>query len=116
MYLIEITLVVLCGGHYLNLCIITIQVDENKLGACSTDGHNSTGNSNFLILKENALLNASGLKSLVEFVNSVRPVKLVRIGVLSFLSYLFDKLLSVVRVLSGIEDFLWGLLLSRTGK
>ena len=116
MDLIEITLVVLCGSHDLNLGIVTMQVDENKLGACSTDGHNSTGNSNFLILKENTLLNASGVKSLGELVNSVRAVKLMRVWVLAFLSYLFDKLLSVVSVLSGIEDLLWGLGLSRTGK
>jgi hypothetical protein len=116
MDLIEISLVFFCGSHDLNLGIITIQVDENKLGACSTDGHNSTRNSNFLILKENALLNASGLESLVELINSVRAVKLVRVGVLSFLSYLVDKLLSVVCVLSGIEDLLWGLHLARTSK
>jgi hypothetical protein len=116
MDLIEISLVVLCSSHDLHLGIITSQVDENKLGACSTDGHYSTGNSNFLILKENALLNTSGLESLVELVNSVRAVKLVRVGVLSFLSYLVDKLLSVVCVLSGIKDLLWGLDLARTGK
>ena len=40
----------------------------------------------------------------------------MRVWVLAFLSYLFDKLLSVVCVLSGIEDLLWGLDLSRTGK
>jgi hypothetical protein len=40
----------------------------------------------------------------------------MRVGVLAFPSYLFNKLLSVVSILSGIEDLLWGLGPARTCK
>jgi hypothetical protein len=105
----------LCGSHDLHLGIITIEIDENKLGPGGTDGHNSASECNFLVLKENTLLNTEGIEGLGELINAVSAVKFVRVWVLALLSHLLNKLLSVVGVLGGIQDLLRRLRLTTCG-
>lgn len=84
--LFEVTLVALCSSHYLNFKIITSEVNEYKLRACSSDRHDSASDRHELILQEDSLLRNEHVECFMEFVNSMSALKLMRVWVLSRIS------------------------------
>jgi hypothetical protein len=107
--LIKVSHVVLCGSHYLYFMVVTMEVNENQLGTGSTNRHNSSSDCNLLILNEDSLFHADSIEGLGKLIDAVSAIKLMRVWVLSLLSDLLHELLSVVCVLSGIQDLLGGL-------
>jgi hypothetical protein len=103
---VEVASVVGGGGHDLDLGIVTVEVDEDKLGAGSADAENTASEGNSHVLKEHTLLGAKRLVLLNELINSVCTVELVRVGVAALVAELLNVLLSVVSVLSRVKVLL----------
>jgi hypothetical protein len=57
---VEVSLVVLSSSDDLDLCFVSMQIDEDELGASLTERHDPPSERNTLILQEHVLFNLRG--------------------------------------------------------
>ena len=97
--------VILRSNHQLDFALLSLQVNEDKLGALTTDALDTTSCSHCLILKE---LTRSDFFSAVDFselVDSMSARELVGIWVPADVTLGLDEVPSVLSILGGVKFF-----------